>query len=670
MPRSTATVNEAFRRSGDPPRVETPVAAAPKLEGPAMAAPSAPPPRAEAPRIELPKAAAPVAQAPRVEPPRVELPKLELPKVAAPTVEAPRVEMPKPAASTTATPPAVARAEGPSAYLNTGARTPGPEGVKAKADETAQSARAAAGTAAASVTAAAAAAAAAAIAQGRARETAAGTTIAREKEAAPAAPQPTVLKPVPAPVVELPAAGASSGVSGVAARVQVPPAQPAPAAPQASTALPASDDLKRIRGIGPDAEGALNKIGVRRYEQIAGWSAGDVESISRTLGIKGRIEHENWIEQAQVLAKGGETAFSRRYDRGDLQTVPTPKPAAPVQVTAPAPQPTVVQPSATTSTPTVEPARPAEPASSGVAAAAAAAAVSERARASAAPAGQAPAASATPTVRVPAPSAPMPTAPAGDDLTRIRGVDREIEKLLSVRGITRFGQIARWTPADAERFGSALALKSGRIQQEGWIEQARVLAGAPSAEAAASAGAGAASGDGSRAVGAGADGVTSWHQRRPGGDWDPSRAPPASAMPEAAGARPATNLAGMPSVRSEALTREGANGAGAAAATAAASGTGASRVRSGVPDDLKRIKGIGVVLEKKLHGLGVINYEQIAGWSQADIDKMSEVLDFKGRIERENWIEQARILASGGITDFARRVDRGEVETSKPKPVR
>jgi hypothetical protein len=43
------------------------------------------------------------------------------------------------------------------------------------------------------------------------------------------------------------------------------------------------------------------------------------------------------------------------------------------------------------------------------------------------------------------------------------------------------------------------------------------------------------------------------------------------------------------------------------------------------------------------------------------------MLDFKGRIERENWVEQARILASGGFTEFSRRVDRGEVDSSKPR---
>ena len=51
----------------------------------------------------------------------------------------------------------------------------------------------------------------------------------------------------------------------------------------------------------------------------------------------------------------------------------------------------------------------------------------------------------------------------------------------------------------------------------------------------------------------------------------------------------------------------------------------------------------------------------------ADIDRVSQSLDFKGRIKRENWVEQARILASGGATEFSRRVDRGAVETSRYK---
>lgn len=77
-------------------------------------------------------------------------------------------------------------------------------------------------------------------------------------------------------------------------------------------------------------------------------------------------------------------------------------------------------------------------------------------------------------------------------------------------------------------------------------------------------------------------------------------------------------------------------------------------------NDLKRIRGIGVLIEKKLNSLGVSSYEQVANWTGADIERVSQILDFKGRIERENWIEQARILATGGQTEFSRRNDRGD----------
>jgi predicted flap endonuclease-1-like 5' DNA nuclease len=89
--------------------------------------------------------------------------------------------------------------------------------------------------------------------------------------------------------------------------------------------------------------------------------------------------------------------------------------------------------------------------------------------------------------------------------------------------------------------------------------------------------------------------------------------------------------------------------------------------RSPKADDLKRIRGIGVMIENRLRSLGMVNYEQIANWTAEDIDRVSQTLDFKGRIERENWVEQARILASGGATEFSRRVDRGELESSRAK---
>ncbi|MEM8627544.1 MAG: hypothetical protein AAGF32_06350, partial [Pseudomonadota bacterium] len=103
-----------------------------------------------------------------------------------------------------------------------------------------------------------------------------------------------------------------------------------------------------------------------------------------------------------------------------------------------------------------------------------------------------------------------------------------------------------------------------------------------------------------------------------------------------------TGVKGLRSVRSAALT----------------GGVGAGFARSGqAPDDLKRIKGVGVVIEKKLFAMGITSYEQIANFTTADIAAVSERLSFKGRIEREQWVEQAQILATGGMTEFARRSD-------------
>ena len=64
-------------------------------------------------------------------------------------------------------------------------------------------------------------------------------------------------------------------------------------------------------------------------------------------------------------------------------------------------------------------------------------------------------------------------------------------------------------------------------------------------------------------------------------------------------------------------------------------------------DDLKKLSGVGPALEKKLHANGVTSFAQIAGWSPEDVAEMDEKLSFKGRIERDGWIEQATKLAAG-----------------------
>jgi large subunit ribosomal protein L21 len=61
-------------------------------------------------------------------------------------------------------------------------------------------------------------------------------------------------------------------------------------------------------------------------------------------------------------------------------------------------------------------------------------------------------------------------------------------------------------------------------------------------------------------------------------------------------------------------------------------------------DDLTKINGIGPVIEKKLLGLGITTYSQIAEFDQKRIEEVDEQLNFKGRIEREEWVEQAKKL--------------------------
>jgi predicted flap endonuclease-1-like 5' DNA nuclease len=72
--------------------------------------------------------------------------------------------------------------------------------------------------------------------------------------------------------------------------------------------------------------------------------------------------------------------------------------------------------------------------------------------------------------------------------------------------------------------------------------------------------------------------------------------------------------------------------------------TALAGARDGQPDDLKRIKGIGPQNEARLNALGIYHYDQIAGWTTDEARWVSSYLAFPGRIERENWIEQARGL--------------------------
>lgn len=70
-------------------------------------------------------------------------------------------------------------------------------------------------------------------------------------------------------------------------------------------------------------------------------------------------------------------------------------------------------------------------------------------------------------------------------------------------------------------------------------------------------------------------------------------------------------------------------------------------------DDLSRIKGLGPKLRARLDELGVTRFDQIAAWSETDLVAIDAQLGtFAGRPAKDNWIEQARLLASGDLADY------------------
>ena len=65
----------------------------------------------------------------------------------------------------------------------------------------------------------------------------------------------------------------------------------------------------------------------------------------------------------------------------------------------------------------------------------------------------------------------------------------------------------------------------------------------------------------------------------------------------------------------------------------------------GAPDDLKLISGVGPVLERRLNDLGITQYAQVAAFTATDIERVDAVLNFRGRVARDNWKGQAKALA-------------------------
>ena len=163
--------------------------------------------------------------------------------------------------------------------------------------------------------------------------------------------------------------------------------------------------------------------------------------------------------------------------------------------------------------------------------------------------------------------------------------------------------------------------------------------------------------------GNGSEPVSASVDRLAGGGEDAGRGARGAGTGEdrARGAAGVTDVAGAGS----APTEEGQEAAPTATPSAGhGAGDGAADASGRRDDDLKMIRGIGPKNEQRLKDAGITTFAQIAAWSEQQQREIEERLSFPGRIKREDWVAQARVLAEGGTTDFSQRVASGGVRSS------
>jgi len=188
-----------------------------------------------------------------------------------------------------------------------------------------------------------------------------------------------------------------------------------------------------------------------------------------------------------------------------------------------------------------------------------------------------------------------------DNLKLIRGIGPQNEARLNGLGVNSFAQIASWTKNDQAHFGDVLAFP-GRIEREEWVSQAKMLA---------------------------KGGTTDFSKRVRQGDVKSSTG---EAMLVDQGTKPGGLL---------------------------------KAARDDKADNLTLIDGVGNALEKKLFKLGFYHFDQIAGLSADELKWLGHSVGFPGRPERENWAGESKVLAAGGTTEHAQRVERGQIKTSR-----
>ncbi|MEL6620615.1 MAG: NADH-quinone oxidoreductase subunit E [Pseudomonadota bacterium] len=141
--------------------------------------------------------------------------------------------------------------------------------------------------------------------------------------------------------------------------------------------------------------------------------------------------------------------------------------------------------------------------------------------------------------------------------------------------------------------------------------------------------------------------------------WQGKAANAASKPKAKAKAKPAPKTRGVSDRQNEPSDATPKAKPAAAAETAGTRPAALEAARDGGADDLKLIKGVGPKMETLLHALGFYHYDQIAAWTADEVAWVDQNLKgFKGRVSRDNWVTQAKALASGAETEFSQRAKK------------
>jgi NADH-quinone oxidoreductase subunit E len=94
-----------------------------------------------------------------------------------------------------------------------------------------------------------------------------------------------------------------------------PVAEKGGSAPLFAAPAGAPDDLKLISGVGPVLEGRLNALGITKWSQVAALTPEQIGQVESSLNFAGRVARDNWLAQAEVLARGGEAEYIRVFGK-------------------------------------------------------------------------------------------------------------------------------------------------------------------------------------------------------------------------------------------------------------------------------------------------------------------------------------------------------------------